>query len=310
MGGGGSDRYIGPLTPASKETLQRKLEKALEEERERLDKDVNLVLQSLLSRFNSRDTESTNSRLEEIKDHLGSQVELDTILYGGSVAKHTEVDGISDVDALVILDKSDFEGKLPRDLIDAFYKILRSNLPLGGIESIDKGRMAVTITYKDQAEIQLLPALKTRNTISVASEDGESWIDTKPRFFQQKLTDANSSMNRTLIPAIKLVKSINADLPKDKQLSGYHIETLAVDAVADYQGAKTTKAILLHLLGYVAGRVLRPIRDITGQSRIVDRYLGKANSKKRVDVSQTFVGMKKRLETATTASQWRAVFEE
>ena len=121
MGGsGGSTRYIGPLNPA----LQQKIEQAREQEQQKLDKDVNLMLQGLLSRFNSRDAKSTAEKLEDIKKHLGNQVEFDTILYGGSVAKHTDIDGISDVDALVILDRSDLEGKSPRSMLNAFHKIL------------------------------------------------------------------------------------------------------------------------------------------------------------------------------------------
>ena len=197
-GGGGSTRYIGPWTPA----LQQKFEQAREQEQQRLDKNANLILQELLSRFNSRAAESTIEKLEDIKKHLGKQVEFDKILYGGSVAKHTDVDGISDVDALVILDRSDLEGKPPQNMLNAFYKVLQTSLPSGDVDNIEKGHMAVTVKYKDGTEIQLLPALKSRNTISIASDDGKSWNDTKPKIFQQKLTDANSKA-RTSLPYAK-----------------------------------------------------------------------------------------------------------
>ena len=169
---------------------------------------------------------------------------------------------------------------------------------------------AVTIKYDDGTELQLLPALRTKNTISIAASDGKNWNETKPRLFQKELTTANGKMNDALIPSIKLFKSINSSLPEQKQLSGYHIETLSVDAVRNYDGPKTYKNILIHLLNHSSQRILTPIKDKTGQSRVVDEYLGKANSVQRKNISQTIDGMKRRLESARSVSQWRAVFED
>ena len=158
--------------------------------------------------------------------------------------------------------------------------------------------------------LQLLPALRTGNTIFIASPDGKSWQETKPHIFQRALTRANINMNQALVPTIKLLKSINAGLPQQKQLSGYHIETLAVDAVQDYDGLKTPRTLLTHVLGCAAQRVLRPMSDVTRQSPNVDSYLGEANSVPRRNISQTLGGIKRRLETATTLFQWSGVLGE
>ena len=108
----------------------------------------------------------------------------------------------------------------------------------------------------------------------------------------------------------KLMKSVVSTFPDQKQLTGYHIEAMALNAAKGYQGRKTPKAFLLHLLGHAADRVLRPMADVTGQSRNVDAYLGKANSAERRNISQVLTGMKRRLEAATTVSQWRTVLED
>jgi hypothetical protein len=237
-------------------------------------------------------------------------VKIEAILLGGSVAKHTDVDGISDVDALAILDRKDLAGQDPHAVLDSFYNMLDVNLPRNEVDSVRKGRLAVTVTYRDGSEIQLLPALRSKHTISIASADGKKWSDTKPEAFKQELTNANQRLNQALVPAIKLLKSVVSDFPQQKQLTGYHIETLAVDAAKDYRGPKTQKALLLHLLGHTANRVLNPITDVTGQSRTVDSYLGKANSPKRRNVSQSLSGMKRRLEAASSVSQWQNIFEE
>jgi hypothetical protein len=116
-------------------------------------------------------------------------------------------------------------------------------------------------------------------------------------------------MGGSLVPTIKLVKGMVSDLPPQKQLKGYHIEALAVDAARDYAGPKTPRALLLHTLEHSSRRVLRPIGDVTGQSRIADGYLGPENSVQRRNVSQTLAGIKRRLEAATTVAQWRAALD-
>jgi predicted nucleotidyltransferase len=306
MTGGGGGRYSGPSTQG----LQRKIEQAQEQERQRLDGDVNDMLQRLLARFNSRDTETTKKRLAEIGKMLGETVEVNNILFGGSVAKHTDVDGISDVDALVILSREDLAKKSPQDLLEDFYKTLDRSLPRNEVTMVDKGRLAITVKYNDDSEIQLLPALRSGQTISIAAADGKGWSDTTPKIFQRDLTKANARLNQGLVPAIKLMKSIVSDFPKQKQLTGYHIEAMALEAAAGYKGPNTIKALLIHLLGHAAERVLKPIVDSTGQSRTVDSYLGKADSIERRNISQALGGMKRRLEAATTVAQWRAVFGE
>jgi hypothetical protein len=282
-GGGGGGRYVRPWSSSE----QQKIDQAQERERQRLQGSVNSLLNDLLARFNSRDIDATKNKLEELSNILGEKIEIDQILFGGSVAKHTEVDGISDIDALVVLDRSDLRGKSPQEMLNFFYKALNSNLPRAKVDTISQGRLAVTVKYKDGTEIQLLPALRSRDKIEIAGSSGKIWNDINPRIFQRKLTKSNNKMNNSLVPTIKLFKSINSGLPKQKQLTGYHIESMAVEAVKNYDGPKLPRALLSHLIGYAAERVLRPIQDKTGQARIVDAYIGKADSFERRNVSQT-----------------------
>jgi hypothetical protein len=302
-GGGGGDRYVGPTS----ETILRKVDELHEKEKARLDGEVNELLQHLLARFNDRDTEKVAERISHIQDELGEVAELDRFLFGGSVAKHTAVNGLSDVDALVILSKKHDKSDSPQFLIEAFRRLLWQKLPRSEVASVEKGRLAVTVKYHDGQEIQLLPALQSGNTLSIASSDGKGWKDTEPRQFQRALTRANTQTNQVLVPTIKLVKSIVADLPKQKQLSGYHIEALAVDAARHYSGPTGPRTFLLHVLDHSAKRVLRPIPDVTKQTRTVDAYLGEANSVTRRSISQTLEGVKRRLETATSVGEWRDV---
>ena len=156
----------------------------------------------------------------------------------------------------------------------------------GEIESIEKGSLAVTIKYTDGNEIQILPALRSGEEIKISSSDGKNWIKTNPEAFREKLTVANQQMNQALIPTIKLFKAIAAGLPQQKQITGYHAEALAIEAIRGYTGPKTPRALILEILKHASQRVLDPIRDITGQSRNVDDYLGVARSVERRNVAQ------------------------
>lgn len=304
MGGSGrSDGYIGRLT----KTEEEKLQKAREQERQQLSADINGLINELLGVFNGRDRDVTNEKLNQLQDLLGSKVEVEHILLGGSVAKHTEIDGLSDVDALVVLDNEYIEGDSPRKVLNTFYRTLSEKLEHHGVSKIEKGNLAVTVTFDNGTQIQLLPALRSRSRILISSPDGTYWNETKPKEFAKELASANRAMNNMLVPAIKLMKAANSNLPPQKQLTGYHIEAVAVDSVKKYDGEKTPRALLLHVLGYAAERVLVPIRDKTGQSRVVDSYLGKADSLQRKNVSQTLSGLQRRLNAATTLQQWKSV---
>src|SRR5689334_6181119 len=97
-GGGGNYR----LNPSEMERLRDEARARLE--RSRLEADVNALLQHNLVEINDRDNGLVADRLADIEDALeGTTRDVDRVVFGGSVAKHTYVDGLSDIDALVVL---------------------------------------------------------------------------------------------------------------------------------------------------------------------------------------------------------------
>ena len=301
-GGGGSSRYPGPADRSIEERIQQ----AREQEQQRLDFDVNNLLTDILADFNGRDRDLTTRRLDDIKSILGDWVEVDKVLYGGSVAKHTEVDGISDVDALVLLDRADLRGANAAQVREAFFKAISDELPRHDVDDIRQGKLAVTIRYRDGMEVQLLPAVKQGNMIAVPSGTGGSWSITEPRSFRDKLVSANERLGGGLVRAIKLMKAAVSKLPEQQRLKSYHLEALAVEAARNYAGSTTPRAVLLHLLENASDRVLTPIRDRTGQSKTVDDYLGAAGSLERRNVALGLDSLRRRLAAATTAAEWKA----
>jgi len=304
-GGGGGGRYSRSTT-----SLEARLAQLRARERERLDQDISRLIAENLAKFNGRDRELTRERLDEIQEALGEHVQIDRILFGGSVAKHTEVDGISDVDALVILDRDDLRGASAQKVKEACLRAIQETLPQADVESIRLGQMAVTVAYRDGMEIQLVPAIRKGSTVAVPAASGGGWNETEPGAFRKQLTAANDRVGGNLVPAIKLFKAALSRFPPQKRLSGYHVETLAVDAAKNYAGSTAPKDLLVHLFEHASRRVLRPIQDRTGQSRTVDAYLGPAESAERRNVAMALDGMRRRLSSASTVAEWRAVLEE
>lgn len=305
MGGsGGGGGYI----PSSSDNVRRKIEEARQKERVHLDNEINQFLQSELAIYNERDAELTRERLGEITGLLGESNQIDNLLFGGSVAKHTYVDGLSDVDALVVLDRKDSQGLSSDTVLDEFFLKLDQSLPRKEILSIRRGDLAVTVQYKDSSEVQLLPAIRVGDELKIPDSSTTGWNKTNPKIFQKQLTNQNERLNGMLIPTIKLVKSLVSDLPKQQQLTGYHIESLALDAAKDYHGPMTPKVMLSFILDHTASRARTKIKDASGQSQHVDEYLGESNSARRILASQAIAGLKRRLDAATSITQWKAMF--
>jgi hypothetical protein len=306
MAGGGGASYF----PTRPDRLQGLIKKTLEEtEQKSLEVDVNEYLQQLLAKMNERDSERTQRYIEEIHGILGQELEIEKFLFGGLVAKHTFVDGLSDVDALVVMNKKELEGRSPHEVRKDFFDSLDAGLTRDKVTSLDQGTMAVTVRYADGTEIQLLPALRRGREICIADEAGTRWKSINPKAFHRELTRANTRLNSALIPTIKLAKSILSVLPEALRPTGYHVEALTLETTKGYRGPKTVKSILMHVLTAASSRVLSPIADITNQSVTVDAHLGKKNSDLREKLSLGIASIARRVNAASTLDRWKEIVE-
>ena len=307
MGGSGGGYFSGNVTP---DDLVRQTREAEDRARDdSFETEVNDHLASQLSEYNDRDVEGTQDVFDRIKNDLEKEIEgtVDT-LFGGSISKHTYVDGISDVDALVLLNRSELADKNPSEVKTFLADCLRDRY---GTEAVYEGTLAVTITLDDKT-IQLLPALRHGEGVQIASSDGKSWSRVNPQTFAHALTKANKTMDGKLVPCIKLVKAIVATLPEQRRMTGYHTESLAINVFKGYDGPKTPKAMLRHFFEKAPDHVRQPIKDSSGQSVHVDEYLGRANSLERRIVADALgrIGRKIRnADGASSSERWKELFE-
>jgi len=305
MGGSGGGSNYADRVPAKE--LREQTQKELE--RQELLAEVNALLAEQLIEINDRDVGLVNERLDAIESALGDRLEeLERLLFGGSVAKHTYVDGLSDVDTLVLLNGDGLADSDPAQMINDFADAIRA-AALPAVVGVSPGNLAVTVTYSDGSQIQLLPAVKDGDELKIAGRTGTTWRAIEPEHFARTLSQVNADNGRAVVPVIKLAKALNGALPEERRLGGYHIEALALDAFKNYSGNLNYAEMVTHLLTFAATNVLKPIPDVTGQSAHVDEYLGVAGSRERQRAAADLGRLSRRLANATTPAEWRDVFD-
>lgn len=299
MGGGGGGGFFGgsvkPVSDAQSEA-----------DRQQLAAEVNGMLRELLGAINNRDADTISDHLDAIKNALGDALSDSVdLVYGGSVAKHTYVDGLSDIDSLLIIDRSHLDRNNPKELLKVFCDSLSLRLPEAIVDSVSVGTLAVTIKFKDGIIIQVLPACKDGDIIRIPNEYGNGWRSVKPKEFAAKLTETNQRLDGRVVPTIKLAKSAIAQLPQAYRLAGYHVEALAVEVFREYVGSTSLRDMVVQFFRHSAERVRSPIADSTGQSLHVDDSLGAAGSIERARVSDALARVARKLDTATSVTAWK-----
>jgi len=307
MGGGGRrSSYTGQKAEALARVVRKDAEKSVGQ----FEVELATYLSSLLAVYNARDTALVTRRLDQAKQAIEDELETSfDQLFGGSVAKHTYVDGLSDIDALLVVNDLKFQGARPTNILEEITKILRERLPPGA--TVDHGRMAVSVSYEDGMIIFLNAAAPTEKGLKVPSAKQGGWSDIDPDGFRNALTKVNDDCGGKLVPTIKLAKAVIANMPERYQLTGYHVESIAIAAFRDYKGPKTTETMLPLFFERAKDLVLAPIRDSTKQSVHVDGYLGPEDDEARRNVSHLLGNIAKRMRNASAGksrAQWEAVF--
>jgi len=255
-------------------------------------------LRDQLAEYNDRDTDAINSRLEEVKEILADYLESSFFLrFGGSVSKHTYVDGISDVDCLCFLDSSKLAADSPQQLLKGFENLLKELI--GKRAYVERGAISIKLKYKDGLELQILPAQRTATGVRIPAYDEDAWSQiVHPQMFAQVLTDLNQKLSGKLVPVIKLVKPAMNNL--EPKMKGYHIEVLAERIFQEYRGNLNSKDMIQHFMDRASELVRTPIKDMTGQSNYADDYLGQPNSATRVAIGRSLQNMAQRMKQADT----------
>lgn len=311
MGGSGggfsspsSSRYKAELDKIRKESYD-----------EAFETNVNALINEKLGSANSRDVEKTREHLDTIKNVVQEDIEgVVELQFGGSVHKFTYVEGLSDVDVLLKINKSELFNKNPKEVLEYIKSKLETKLT--NTEEIKVGKLAVTVKYKDGTEIQILPAIKRGDGFKIPSRNGNEWSNViRPDKFASRLTEVNQNCGGKVVPVIKIVKYINSKLPPSQQLSGYHIESLAIEIFKSYPSemSRSNKTMLKYFFEKASEKIKEPIKDKTNQSLHVDDYLHSENSPQRMLMSYILSRTYKRMKAADdmkSVDAWKEILGE
>ncbi|NLD49670.1 MAG: nucleotidyltransferase [Clostridiaceae bacterium] len=306
---GGSGGFFGSTVEPGK--LARHVREAEEKSQDQqYVTDVNKLISDLLVAANSRDSQAVQRHLDTIKEALSKYIEgtVDTI-FGGSVSKHTYVEGLSDIDTLVLLNNSELSDLSPKEAKAYFVERLRERLPN---TEIVEGNLAVTVKFTD-IDVQLLPTIKHNNGYKIPDANGKEWSHINPTEFTSELSSINKECGGKLIPTIKVAKVIISNLPEERRLTGYHVEALATEIFKEYRGELTPKAMVEHFFTKAADSVLTPIKERTGQSSHVDDYLGAKDSLERNIIASNIGRVARRMANANgarSADLWKKIIED
>lgn len=265
---------------------------------------VEELLAHVLANANDRDAEAIAAHLKLIAQALEKKIDgVVDLLFGGSVAKNTYVEGMSDVDALVVVNDTELASKDPQAVCDYIQARLSERLK----DRVDADGFAVNVHFSD-VTVQVIPVIRKGDDLLLPNAECTEWSRIRPSAFTKTLTDANKACSGKLVPTIKLAKVLLSDLPDQRRPSGYHLENLAVEAFADYKGPYTPREMLHHFFLKASTLVRTPIRDRTGQSSHVDDYLGEKTSLERLMVTDSLARIGRRLLNADGSKdleQWK-----
>ena len=256
------------------------------------------------------DVGQATDRLRFLLDGAGfeasDRVEL---LLGGSGASDPPLEGLTDADAVVVLEGESIAAPelQPSALPGVLAQQLRrapGNPPSDGAIEIGAGRLSVTVSANGHDRLRLVPAVRRGHSVAMADARGEGWFGLSPVFFASVLQSENTRHGGRLVPVIRLAKLALSGQHAGADLNGYHVETLAIAVGRGYDGPPTVHSMLAHVLMGAADAVLRPLVNASGESLHIDDDLGPPNSAERSRIAETLADLGRRMAESKTATDW------
>jgi predicted nucleotidyltransferase len=306
MGGSGGSNY-GGYTPKSPREIDALVQQAGEETQERSAGTAKeQAIEDKLREINDHDYEAIDRHRTQIENKLRESYEgVESVQYGGSHSRHTDVSGLSDVDILVPMGRASEAPASSKQAIERLAEVLRERYPASNIET---GRMAVTVRFSDGIEIQVLPAFRVgSDRFKIPNPNSTGWIETCPTAFAKKLTDANRERNNLVVPIIKAAKYLcdKHNVP----VSSYHLENMIVESLSHYSGRLNQREMLQHVINQAKSQVLNRIPDPCGQSSDV---AGDITAGERTTLARRFMSLEQKIaraNAAASADEWKTLLD-
>ena len=133
----------------------------------------NEYCEALLAQYTRKNTQTVTQRLESLCGFLRQKGNVVQTMFGGSVRKGTYVTGISDIDALLIVNQASLVNQTPAQAIEYVRGTIQDRLLQN---TVSAGNLAVTVSYSDGTEIQILPAIRINTGgVRIAEPGSTKW---------------------------------------------------------------------------------------------------------------------------------------
>jgi len=260
-------------------------------------------LRSRLGSMPARDSAVAGARRVELLEAAGFRFEGRIELpIADPMPVTSRLQGLTEVDAIAILEE---HGPIePAVLPVALAKRLRAATSTE-VARIHTDRRAVRVSWRDGIDLRLLPAARSDAIVRMADHSGRGWFGISPAFFAAVLLTQHARLDDHLIPVIRLAKRCAAGRRETRQLTGYHVETLAIAVFRPYGGPIALTPMLGHFFRAAAEAVLRPLVDAAGASLHIDDDLETADSPDRRRIGRAFTALAMRIAAATDLADWQ-----
>ena len=170
------------------------------------DNNFNRYCEQLLVQYKRRNTKAVTRHLRGVCDILSHEDDhLVQTKFGGSVQKGTYVTGLSDIDVLLMVNQSSLKNKPPSKAIAYVRDTIKQRFPKNRVWA---GKLAVTVSYADKTELQILPAIRTTDGFRIADPGSSRWSNViHPDRFVDRLIKVNNACGGRVVPTIKLAKA-------------------------------------------------------------------------------------------------------
>ena len=154
----------------------------------------NEYCEELLATYTRSNQQAVARHLESLRNSLRRQGNhVVQTMFGGSVRRGTDMAGLSDVDALLIVNDSSLVNRSPSEVIEYVQNTIQWWLRWNSATS---GSLAVTVNCSDGTEIQLLPAIRTSSGgVRIAEPGSTGWRHVvRAEIFARELSAVNQAI--------------------------------------------------------------------------------------------------------------------
>ena len=205
MPGSGGGGWFSESPPQKVGEALRQEEKATENQI--FETNVAREIGERISEYNDRDADAVRTAINKVRKALENEIEDVSItpVFGGSVRKHTYVNGISDVDSLFVLKGEPAATLPPGDVLDQFEKTIRAKFPNAYVA---RDNIAMGLEF-DGIKFELLPAIRREGVLHISSASQDKWSKIKPESFFAKLSKSTTRMAPRSFRRSKLLRELS-----------------------------------------------------------------------------------------------------